>query len=150
MCVIQEYRFYTMGLSLYKESLFIPWVQVNTMSLCLYNESFSISWIQFYTMIPSLYHDSKSIPWVFYTKSIPWIQVYTTLYGLGWNPISHWNKSNFKSEPIPFNNGTNPISHLQQQQEVYEAAIGTDTEKLTDRWILTRVSLKVATTKWCM
>ena len=61
MCVIQEYWFYTMSLSLYNESLFIPWVQVYTMSLSLYHESFCISCIQYYTMRPSLYHNSKSI-----------------------------------------------------------------------------------------
>ena len=88
-CLIQKNRYYTMSLSLYNDSLSIPWVQVYTISLSLYHESFSISCIQFYTMSPSLYHDSKSIPWVLlYTmslslyhesKSIPWIQVYTTL-----------------------------------------------------------------------
>ena len=63
-CVIQEYRIYTMCWSLYYESLFIPWVQVNTMSLSLYHESFAISDIQFNTMSPSLHQDFKFIPWV--------------------------------------------------------------------------------------
>ena len=57
-CLIQEYRYYTKSLSLYNESLSIPYVQVYTMRLSLYQKSFSISCIQFYTMSPSIYHVS--------------------------------------------------------------------------------------------
>ena len=61
-CLFQEYWYYTMSLSLYNESLSLPWVQAYTMSLSLYYESFSILCIQFYTMSPSQYHESKFIP----------------------------------------------------------------------------------------
>ena len=62
ICVIQEYPYYTMSLSPYKESLSISWVQVYTISLGIHHESLSISCIQFFTMTPSLYTESFSIP----------------------------------------------------------------------------------------
>ena len=74
MCVIQEYRFYTMslcqyhGCCQYHESIFIPWVFVYTMSPCLYHESMSVPEAWFYTMSPCLYHESMSNPcFKFYT-----------------------------------------------------------------------------------
>ena len=74
MCVIQEYRFYTMSLSQYHgccqyhESIFIPGVFVYTMSQFLYHESMSVTEARFYTMNPCLYHESLSNPcFHFYT-----------------------------------------------------------------------------------
>ena len=97
MCVIQEYRYYTMCLSQYHwcsqyhKSISIPWVFVKTMnpctiSPCLYHESMSILWVHVYTISPCVYHESMSIPWVhvytmslcLYHKSVSmsWVHVY--------------------------------------------------------------------------
>ena len=86
-CVIQEYRYYTMSLSQYHESKFIPWVCVNTISPRLYHESMSIPWVNVSTMSPCLYLESMSKPWVHaYTRSpclyhdsmsLPWVHVCT-------------------------------------------------------------------------
>ena len=59
---------------------------------------------------------------------------HTSLKGLGRNPISHeknqfqirtnssshWNKSRFTFEEIPFHNGTNSISHLKKSHFTLE------------------------------
>ena len=57
-CVIQEYRYYTMSLSLYHESMFIPLVHVYTIVPCLYNLSMFIPWVLVNSMGPCL------LPWV--------------------------------------------------------------------------------------
>ena len=69
MCLIQEYRYYTMSVSQYHgccqyhESMSIPLVHVYTMSPCLYHESMSMPLVHVYTMNPCLYHAAMSIPY---------------------------------------------------------------------------------------
>ena len=96
-CLIQEYRDYTIGLSLYNESLSIPWVQVYTMSLGQYHESFSIYLYRTIRVRKKSNFTSEQIP-----------------FQIGTNHISHWNKSHFTFAEIPFHNGTNPISLLKK------------------------------------
>ena len=89
MCVIQEYRFYTMSLSQYHwscqyhESMTIPWVRVYTKSPCIYHDYMSLPWFHVYTMSSCLYYDSMYIPWVnvytmipclyYDSMSLPWV-----------------------------------------------------------------------------
>ena len=77
MCVIQEYRFYTMSLSQYHgfcqyhETISIPWVLVNTMCPCLYHDSMSIPRVHVNTISPCLYYESISIAWVLVNSMHP-------------------------------------------------------------------------------
>ena len=113
---------------LYHESKSIPWVLVYTMSPSLYYEFQSIPWVLLYIMYPILYHESKSIPWLqVYTlsplyqvsKSIPWVQVNTMNPSL-YHTIRFRKKSNFTSEQIQFQIRTNPISHWNKSHFSFE------------------------------